>query len=245
LLRFITLVTCLSLGLAACDPCSGIIGCANGRYLAAAGQMVDATSGVGLEGVRIDVIRTGGIEVAEDSVSTTTSRDGFWRADFVPTTEGALIADVQVSTPGYRPYRLHGVQIQTRKTAGDASLNERWVPTLYFDFIAEFYLKGSTDIRPQGIPVEFRRTAGAPLAGPGQVAGVYRARTNAAGQIHLFPTTGDSAVFAIADDTLVGNFVAHVTAGDSTVITGVRLWPSHTFHIRGSFPPVTRNPVGP
>lgn len=235
----------LALGLAACDPCAGIIGCSNGRYLAAAGQVVDAATARGIDGVRIDVIRTAGAEVAVDSVSATTSGGGFWRVDFDPREPGTLIADVKVSTPGFVPYRLHGIEIQARKTAGDASLNERWIPFLYFDFVGEFFLNGTTDTRPQGIPVEFRRTGGVLLTGPGQVAGVYRAPTSAAGRVHLFPTTGDSAVFSTADDTLVGELVVHVSSRDSTVISGVKLWPSHTYLPRGNFPPVIRAPVGP
>jgi len=244
-LRIPALALGLTLGLAACDPCSGIIGCASGHYLAVTGQMVDAVTGRGIDGVRIDVIRTGGIEAAADSVSTITSGGGYWRAELAPNSSGTLVADVQVSAPGREPYRLHGVNLVTHDHAGDANLNERWVPFLYFDFVGEFFLNGTADARPDGLPVEFRRTGGVPLTGPGQVSGVYRAPTNPAGRIHLFPTTADSAVFALEDGNLVGDIVVHVTPTDSTVLRGVVLWPDHTFRDRREFPPVIRAPVGP
>lgn len=207
--------------------------------------MVDAVTGVGIDGVRIDIIRTGGIEVAAESVSTTTAGGGFWRVEFAPQSSGALIADVKVSTPGYPSYRLHGVELDTREHRGDANLNERWVPFLYFDFVAEFALRSDLAARPEGMPVEFRRTDGIALRGPGQVDGVYRAPTNAAGRIHLYPTTGDSAVFAVEDGTLVGTLAAYLTPNDSTIITGVSIWPSHTFRDRRVYPPVILNAVGP
>ncbi len=244
-LRSYLLAGSLTSLLAACDPCAGIIGCTAGRYLAASGQIVDVNTGAGLDGVRIDVVRTGGIAVATDSVSATTSGGGFWRVELTPEAAGTLIADVMVSPPGLPAYRLHGVQLVTRKTAGDSNLNERWVPFLYFDYVGEFFLNGTTDTRPKGLPVEFRRTSGISLKGPGQVDGIYRAPTNIAGRIHLFPTTGDYAVFATEDGALTGTLIVHVTARDSTVISGVVLSPSNSYRERRDFPPVIRIPVGP
>jgi hypothetical protein len=242
--RLFVLITSLAVVLAACDPCAGVIGCADGKYLAASGQIVDAVTGVGLDGVRIDVIRTGGIEVVADSVATTSAGGGFWRVELAPRSSGSLTADVKVSAPGFPPYRLHGVELDTHEHRGDANLNERWVPFLYFDFVAEFALRSNLDARPEGMPVEFRRTGGIALRGPGQENGVYRAPTNAAGRIHLYPTTGDSAVFAAEDGTLTGNLVAYLTPTDSTIIAGVVIWPSHTFRDRRVYPPVILNAVG-
>ena len=75
----------------ACDPCSGIAQCgaAEGSpYLAIDGQIVDAASGDGVEGVRVTVVRRGGITVARDSVSTVTANGGHWRVQFSPATAG-------------------------------------------------------------------------------------------------------------------------------------------------------------
>jgi hypothetical protein len=242
--RLFLLVACLTLALGACDPCAGIVGCSNGKYLAAAGQMVDAGSGGGIDGVRIDIVRTGGIELGADSVSTITSGGGFWRIELSPSLPGTLLADVKVSPPGYAPYRLRNVPLTTREHGGDANLNERWIPFLYFDYIGEFFINGTVDTRPEGVPVEFRRTSGGELTGPGQSAGVYRAPTNVAGRIHLFPTTGDSAVFALDDAPVTGDLVVHLSATDSTYWQGVQIAPQHTFRDRRNFPPVIRIAVG-
>jgi hypothetical protein len=244
-LRAILLSALLLVPLASCDPCSGIIGCSNGRYLAAAGQIVDAVTGVGIDGARIDLVRVGGIETEQDSVSAVTANGGFWRAELSPHGAGTVVADINVATPGHDPYRLRNVELQTREHAGDANLNERWIPFLYFDFVAEFFIEGTADVRPEGVLVDFRRRSGLPLTGPGQVAGVYTAPTNSAGRIHLYPTTGDSAVFGLADGTLTGDLIVHLTPTDSTVIAGVLIWPSHTFRDRREAAPIIRAAVGP
>jgi len=243
--RPVIFAACLLLGAAACDPCSGVIGCGNGRYLAAVGQIVDPVTGAGVDGVRIDIIRTGGIEVGADSTSVTTGGEGFWRVEFSPREPGVLSADVKVSAPGYAPYRLRDVQLPTRDHAGDASFNQRWVPYLYFDYVGEFFLNGTQDTRPVGVVVEFHRTSGPQLIGPGQTGGVYRAPTNVAGRIHLFPTTGDSAVFTAEDGPVVGDLTVHLSATDSTWWHGVQITPKHTYRDQRDFPPVIRIGVGP
>lgn len=241
-LSLLALLLCLT---SACDPCSGVIGCANGRYLSAAGQIVDPVTGDGLDGVRIDVVRTGGIEVDVDSIAVTTAGGGFWRAELSARAPGTVVADMRVSAPGWAPYRLKSVSLATHEHRGDANLNQRWIPFLYFDYVGEFYLSGTADTRPEGIMVEFRRTSGAVLTGPGQDRGTYRAPTNIAGRIHLYPTTGDSAVFALDDAPLTGDLIVHLSATDSTFWPGVQLTPKNTFRDRRDFPPVIRIAVGP
>jgi hypothetical protein len=222
-----------------------VIGCDNGRYLAAAGQIVDPVTGAGIDGARIDIIRTTGIETGRDSVSVTTADGGFWRVELTPRETGTLYADIRVSVPGWPSYRLQSVALTTHLHGGDANLNERWVPFMYFDYVGEFFVNGTSDTRPEGIPVEFRRVSGAELTGPGQQDGIYRAPTNVAGRIHMYPTTGDSAVFALDDRPLVGELIVHLSATDSTYWPDVVLTPKHTFRDRREFPPVVRIPVGP
>jgi hypothetical protein len=236
----------LSAGMGGCDPCAGVIGCADGRYLAATGQIVDASTGVGIDGLRLDVVRTGGIQVVEDSVSAITSGGGFWRVELTADSVGTLVADIQLSAPDTKLYRLHGVRLDTKLHGGDANLNERWVTFLYFDYVGEFYIQGTADVRPQGATVEFRRTSGVPLVGQGVQGDVYQSPTNIAGRVHFFPTSGDSLVFAGDDGPVVGDLVVRLPgASDSTVTRGVQLTPQHTFRDRRDFPPVIRIGLSP
>ena len=242
----LTLALALSLGVfCACDPCSGVASCSSGSYLSATGQIVDQSSGAGIIGVRIDVVRTGGIDVDQDSLSAVTSGGGFWRVQFSPRGTGTLVADVSVSPPNADSYSLHGVLLKTREHGGDANLNERWVPHLYFNYAGEFFLAGTADERVDNATVHFRRTSGVEIYGPGVRNNVYESATDPAGRVALFPTEGN-AVFAREDGILVGDITVRLAgAMDSTVLYNVGLAPNHTYASGSEYPPIIREPVGP
>jgi hypothetical protein len=227
-----------------CDPCTGMAQC-GGPYLAAAGQIVDPDGGAGIDGVRVDVVRTGGIGVDVDSVSAVTTRGGFWHVALSPHETGTLVADVQVSAPGVPSYRMHEVQLTTRAHAGDSNGNERWAPYLYFNHFGEFYLRGTTDQRVVGASVEFRRTGGLTTYGPGLATNVYRATTDVAGHVSLFPRTGAQAVFARESGSLVGDLVVVLADGSTTTFRGVELSPVNRYGDPRDYPPIYRNVVGP
>lgn len=234
------------LALTACDPCSGVARCANGAYLAASGWIVDSAQGNGIDGVRIDVVRTGGIAVGTDSVSAVTRDGGFWRVQFDPQAPGTLVADVEVSPPGAAPYRLHNVRLDTKEHEGDANLNERWTTYLYFNYFGEFYLRGTNDQRVEGAIVEFHRTGGLVPYGPGLPGDVYTAATDWAGRVSLFPSSGGQAVLAHEDGVLTGDLTVRLPDGSaSTTLTGVGLVPSHHYRDPREFPPIIRDAVGP
>ena len=236
---------CLA-ALAACDPCSGVIGCAEGDYLSAAGQIVDAASGKGIDGVRVDVVRTSGLAVARDSLSDVTHDGGFWRVEFATEQAGALDAKVVVAPPGMDSYRLHDVRLETRAHRGDANLNERWVPFLYFIDIGEFFVEGTADERLRGAAVEFRRTSGPVLSGPGVRDGVFRTVTDDIGRVYFFPRTGDNAVSVREESDVVGELTVRAAGSpNGTTLQGIRIAPKHVFADRRAFPPVIRLPIRP
>ena len=221
----------LALSLAACDPCSGIASCsAGGRYLSATGQIVDRLSGQGVNGARIDVVRIGGIDVARDSISVTTSAGGFWRVEFAPSGEGTLDVDVKVDAPGGVPYRVRGLRFATRQYRGDANLNQTWVTAPYFNYAGELFLRGTTDDRIQGRPIAFRLTGGVRTRGSGVQDSVFRASTDGGGRVELFPKGEAGGVIPLGADSLVGDLTVYFAAPlDSGVERGLRLAPSYVY----------------
>ena len=215
--------------IAGCDPCTGIARCSTGAYLAATGQIIDATTREGVDGVRIDVIRTGGISVEEDSLSTVTSGGGYWRVEFAPTSAGTLAVDFQVSPPNVAAYRLHNVHLDTREHGGDANLNERWVTVLYFYHFLELFTDGAADRRIEGARVEFSRISGVELRGPGVSSGVFRDTTDFGGRMPLFPSSGGNAVYPIEDGPVIGDLTVTAAGLGTTVIHGFTIEPSHRY----------------
>lgn len=215
--------------LTSCDPCSGIASCSSGAYLSATGQIVDAETRQGVDGVRIDAIRVGGIEVEQDSLSTVTSNGGFWRLEFSPTSAGTLDADFQVSPPNVASYRLHGVHLTTREHGGDANLNERWVTVLYFYHLLELFTGGAADRRVDGAQVTFTRTGGVELRGPGVSSGAYHNVTDPGGRMPLFPWTGSNAIYPIEDGSVVGTLTVTAPGLAPLVVPGLALEASHIY----------------
>ena len=223
--------TVLALSLAACDPCSGIASCSGGgQYLSATGQIVDRLTGLGVDGARIDVVRVGGVDVAQDSLAVTTSGGGFWRVEFAPSDAGTLDVDVKVDAPGGVPYRVRGLRFATRQYKGDANLNQTWVTAPYFNYAGELFLRGTTDDRIQGRPIVFRLTGGVRTRGSGVQDSVFRASTDAGGRVELFPKGDAGGVIPLGADDLVGDLTVYFAAPmDSAVVRGLRLAPSYVY----------------
>lgn len=240
-LPFLALVS--SVALAACDPCAGVARCASGEYLSATGQIVDQENGRGVDGVVIDMIRTGGIAVAPDSGRDVTHDGGFWRIELSPGEPGSVTVDVNVTTPGRAPYRIRGLTLVTHEHGGDANLNQRWVSRPYFNHFGEFFLRGTMDDRAGNVTVEFRRTGGGEVVGPGIASGVYTRVTDAAGRYRLFPYTEPDSILPVNGDAVVGDIT--LLLGDAlgtSVLHGVSVPPTYVYREPS---PIDRYPVGP
>lgn len=237
-------VLVLSALLTGCDPCSGVLSCAPGPYLAIDGRMVEPAHGTSLPGVRIDVVRTGGIELGEDSVSTVSDGSGMWRVELSPRDAGTALVDIEVTPPDAPPYRLHDVALVTRDHRGDANLNERWVTYLSIPAYGEFFLNTGGDDRAAGARVQFRRTGGVPWSGPGVHDDVWTGTTDASGHVPLFPHSGPNAVTFKEGGSLVGELT--ITTADGAGIMTVRnvsLGTTNLYHDRSFLPPILRLPV--
>jgi hypothetical protein len=227
-----------------CDPCTGVANCAADRpYLAVTGRLVDRATNAGVDGARIDVVRTGGIGVEQDSLSAVTSGGGFWRVEFATDTPGDLQADVAVRPPAVPGYRVRGLTLVTRPHGGDANLNQTWVTRPYFNYAGELFLSGTVDDRIQNRPVTFRITGGVPTYGTGVRDSAYRASTDVGGRVQLFPQSEDGGVLPLGTEDLIGDLTVDLGPPlGPRVVKGVRLTPSYLHFEPGR---IARFAVGP
>lgn len=230
--------------LTGCDPCSGVARCASSQpYLAATGQLVEKVTDAGVDGARIDVIRTGGVAVDRDSVSTTTLAGGFWRVEFTPVEAGSMTVDVQVRPPGVAPYRVRGLVLSTRAHGGDANLNQTWVTRPYFNYAGELFLNGTVDDRIQNRPITFRITGGVPTRGTAVQDSVYHSTTDVGGRVELFPQREEGGLLPLGADELVGDLTVDLGAPlGLSVVRGIHLAPSYVLFDAGR---IARFAVGP
>src|SRR4051812_35714448 len=92
-----SIAACVSVvALGACDPCFGVSSCGSDPRLAIEGNLVGHVSGRPVSGVVVDVIRTGGVELASDSVSAVSGADGHWQVDIPARAEGEAVIDINV-----------------------------------------------------------------------------------------------------------------------------------------------------
>jgi hypothetical protein len=228
--------TLLLTALSSCDPCSGIIGCSrplDNLYLAADGQIVDPLSGVGVDGVRVQVVRRGGIRATPDTQSTITANGGHWRAAFTTADSGSVDVDVSVMTPEGVSYTATAIRLTTSARGGEGTFLDRWVATPYFPNVGELFLRGTNDVRVSGAAVEFRRTGGIELFGAGGPVSVVPSATDFAGRVPLF-SVEDGYIHAASLGFVIGDLVVHRSATDSSVISGLRVGSSYLY----------RGPVG-
>jgi len=226
-----------------CDPCSGVLSCAPGPYLAVDGQMVEPEHGGSLPGVRIDVLRSGGIELDQDSLSAVSDEQGLWHIELVPREVGTALVDIIVTPVDSPAYRLRGVPLVTHDHRGDANLNERWVPYLSIYAYGEFFFAGG-DTRAVAAKVQFRRAGGVPWSGPGVQNDAWSGITDEGGHVLLFPRSGPNAVIFTDGGSLIGELT--VTTADGAGVMTVRnvsLGTSNVYHDRSYLPPILRLPV--
>ena len=239
-------LTCAALAstMAGCDPCAGVARCGTGSpYLAATGQIVDRTTGVGVDGTRIDVVRTGGLAVQTDSVSAITTSGGFWRVELATATEGTVVVDVKVSPLDAPAYRVRGLPLSSRRNGGDANLNSTWVTRPYFNYAGELFLRGTVDERIQNRPVEFRLRGGVSTFGTGVRDSVFRAATDVGGRVELFPKSENGGLLPLGAEDLIGDLTVFLAAPlGPYVIRDIHLSPSYVYFDVGR---IARYAVGP
>lgn len=214
----------------ACDPCAGVARCSSGDYLSATGQIVERANGHGVDGVRLDIVRVGGLTLSTDSTTVFTTDGGFWRAEFAPVSAGTLYVDVEVSPPTQAPYRVRNLPLVSREHGGDAALNERWVTRPFFNDFAQFVLRGTPGDPVANTRVEFRRTGGVQLVGPGIASGVYSRVTDAAGYYRLFPYADADTILPVGNEAVIGDLTVLLGGALGTsVVKKVMLPPTYRY----------------
>ena len=192
-------------GAAACDPCFGVSNCGADPRIAIEGTLVEHATGQAWSGVRIDVVRTGGVELANDSMSTRSGTDGHWQLNAAAREVGDVVVDINVSVQNVATYRVRGIHLSATDRSGAGLVLPTWVIDPYFAFAAELYYRATQDTRVEGATVEFHRTGGINYT-LGSGAQYFIGTTDVAGRIALFDVFAHAA--SLGD--LIGDLVVHL-----------------------------------
>ncbi len=218
-----------------CDRCSGVESCSTTPHLAVEGTIVELSSGLGQPGVRVDVVRTGGPELAVDSVSTTTDASGHWAVSEAARSAGDVIVDIDVASPS-GSYRARGIAMPTARQQGDGQVLPPWVVDPYFSSALEIHGDPAHPLLA-GVPIEFRRTGGVDYT-LNEGTAVYTGATDAGGRAALF----DLQAHAKSLGDLVGDVIIHLPApAPADTLHGVRIAATQLLHTGLSIIVVTSN----
>ena len=225
-------------GVAGCDPCFGVSSCSATPRVAIEGTVVEHFTGQPSPGVRIDVIRSGGVALARDSSSTLTGADGHWQMKLDASEAGDVVLDINVHLAGVADYRVRGLHVSATDRNGEGLVLPTWVVNPYFAFAAELFYRATQDTRVEGATVEFHRTSGIDFA-LGNGASFFTGTTDAAGRLLLFGVFAHSA--SLGD--VIGDLVVHLPppfAPDT--VHGLHLGATQLLHAET---PISRLGVGP
>ena len=167
-----------------CELCAGLASeCRVAPHAAITGQILDENTGQGVRGTIIDLVKTGGAAVLQDSSRTMTDANGLFSFDVEATEGGEILATIVVRPPNRPAYRAPGVRIPVTDRGGEARVLVPWSTAPSFPDFAEVVRQGSNERMPF-VDIEFRRTGGIELHAPAD--GVFRARTDASGFFLFF-----------------------------------------------------------
>jgi hypothetical protein len=193
----------------ACDPCFGSVGCGAER-MSLRVEVLGGAERTPVEGVRVQVARTGGAHLGRDTLTGTTGPDGSLVLETSMDGPSAT-ADVVVTPPApYLPDTLRDVRLSATGSGNTLGLALA-APRVYTASLLNLYLRANN--APLGAAaVEFRRTGG-----PAIVENPYTATSNEGGQVWITPVVVERG------QAVVGDLVARTPAGVTWRHTGLDL----------------------
>ena len=153
----------LGAGAQGCDRCAGVLGCTGEPRLSLTGQLIVRETGAAVPGAAVDFVRTGGVSLASDSISTTTDGAGRFQLAVGASALGQVVGDLVVRPPApWHAYRARGVSYPTSDVRGQGQVLGQLVVTPYVAFLG--VLSNRADGRPlSGARVTIVRTGGVEL----------------------------------------------------------------------------------
>ncbi|CAN5350380.1 hypothetical protein BH09GEM1_BH09GEM1_04620 [soil metagenome] len=199
-----------------CDPCSGVLGCSATQFAAINGQMVTSVEGNGVAGVRIAVIRP----ATAETLTTVSSSEGYWRAALASVPDEGVDVKVVVTVADGSSYAVNGVHLVAQQRRGESTVLPPWVTQPYFPDVGELFPADRPDLRVGGAKVEFRRTGGIAIYGPGVTNDIVSSTSDASGRIPLL-AVGRPTVFSPSVGDVIGDLLIRVSATDSALVPSV------------------------
>lgn len=149
--------------LSACDECAGTPSCHTFPQISHYGQFIERKSGRPVAGVSVRFVRRAGIDVDQDTITTTSDGDGFFTLRTGSSYSGVVTGDLLVTPPlPGKPFTVTGISMSTSAVRGDGSFLGRFVVDPYLLLVG--HVRDRKTLTPlAGVTVIMRRTSGGRL----------------------------------------------------------------------------------
>ena len=210
-----------------CDPCAGTVSCEGDPRVGVVGQIRDPFTGTPINGATITAQSAGGIAIVPSTVQTRSGDGGTFELVAGSSTEGGVLLDITVDSPGQVPYTVTGVAARATRLRGEGTTLGPWVAwTPNLPYVLELFFDGTADVRVMRREIVFRRTAGGRIFKAGVEQPIVVDTTNDIGWVLPFEgMTTDGAGRA----GVTGDLIVRLTATDSVVFAGLHFEGVATF----------------
>jgi len=143
-----------------CDPCAGVPTCHDAPEISYTGQFIEHKSGDAVSNVRVEFVRTSGVEMASGAPTATSDDDGFFLLHGPVLQEGYATGNLLVTPPApYAPYTIPDLTLKVNRVRGDGGNLGRLVVNPYL-FLVGRVENSQTHAPITNATVIMRRTGG-------------------------------------------------------------------------------------
>ena len=147
--------------LSACDPCAGTATCRTGAQISYTGHVVEHATERPAAGTVVTFTRTGGVELASNTIQAVSGSDGFFLLTGTARSSGDVVGTLHVAPAGRPSYDESNITLHTTNVAGDGGDLGRIVTDPYVSWIAEVRSRlGNSTAGVANATVVFKRTGG-------------------------------------------------------------------------------------
>ena len=127
-----------ALGVNGCTECAGTPSCSTQPVISYTGEFINHRTGRTVAGVRVEWVRTQGIEIDNDVIRATSDSRGFFRLEGGSVYVGEVLGNLRVTPPPpYAEYVIPGVKLSTSRRRGDGGNLGRLVVDPFLILVGE------------------------------------------------------------------------------------------------------------
>jgi hypothetical protein len=130
----------VAFGASGCGECAGMPSCTTQPTISYTGEFINHKTGKPISGVRVEWVRTHGIEIDDEVIRATSDSRGFFQLQGGSVYLGEVFGELRITPPAPFPeYVVRGVQLTTSRRRGDGGNLGRLVVDPFLILVGEVH----------------------------------------------------------------------------------------------------------